>query len=81
MQDDYDIDMSHSLLTQLSPAIAAGYDSPVIMVETEMIPKWLLVEERTELWVANDSSGKFIVETRRIVGKIEQRVHTISTKR
>lgn len=80
MQDDYDIDMSHSLLTQLSPAIAAGYDSLVVMVGPKTIPKWLLVDERTELWDVDDPSGKSIAESRRIVGEIEEKVRAMSTK-
>ena len=80
MQEDYDIDMSHNLRTQLSPAIAAGYDSLVVMVGPKTIPKWLLVDERTELWDVDGPSGKSIAETRRIVGEIEEKVHAISTK-
>lgn len=80
MQEDFDIDLSHNLRTQLSPAIAAGYDSLVVMVGPKTIPKWLLADERTELWDVDDPSGKSVAETRRIVSEIEEKVRAISTK-
>lgn len=74
MNEDYGIDMTHNVRTQISEENTAGYDKIIVMAERDTVPDWLFRDKRTIFWSVDDPKGQNIPVTRRIVQEIKQKV-------
>ena len=71
------IDVSQQRRTQLTPALAQGYDKIVVMAEPENTPGWLAHDPRTEIWDIKDTKDTQAAETERIRDQIKARVEAL----
>lgn len=77
MRDDYSIDMIHNIRTQLTRSGTKGYDSIIMMAQTETVPKWAFKDHRVTFWDIDDAKGFGTSATRTIVHKIKSKVDTL----
>lgn len=74
MRRDHNIDMIDNVRTQLTPDVAEGFDSLIVMAEKETWPEWLKHDPRVTYWHVDDPKGQDEPTTRRIVREVEQHV-------
>lgn len=77
IREDYGIDMIHNIRAQLTESLAAPYDQLVVMAEPETWPDWLKHDKRTIYWEIPDTKDQDVATTRKIVGEINEKVHTL----
>lgn len=78
MRNEYAVDMSRNVRTQLTLDLAANYDRLIVMAEHETIPKWLLTMPTAEFWQVDDPKQQDEITTRDIVREIACRIDALT---
>lgn len=68
------VDLSEHRRREVSPDMLEGYDKIVIMAEPELVPDYLLEDERAEFWDIDDPRGADDETYKKVIAKIKQKI-------